>query len=102
MRAADTDLAALALKRSVKESGVAGEAVAIPRLKWTRREGEAIVGMAGQSLAKFDFDASLAAATGPELAQYRFVHFATHGLWTASIPNCQGSYCHWWTSRASP
>jgi CHAT domain-containing protein len=44
----------------------------------------------GQSLAKFDFDASLAAATSPELGQYRFVLFATHGLADSEHPELSG------------
>lgn len=91
---ADTNinLTALAFNRSVMESGVATKAEAIPRLKGTRKEGEAILGIlpTGQALAKFDFDASLAAATNPELSQYQIVHFATHGLVDSEHPELSG------------
>jgi CHAT domain-containing protein len=48
------------------------------------------LGPAGQSFARFDFDASLDAATSSELGQYRFVHFATHGLVDSQHPELSG------------
>jgi CHAT domain-containing protein len=37
-----------------------------------------------------DFDASKALATSGELAQYRFVHFATHGFLNSTHPELSG------------
>jgi CHAT domain-containing protein len=53
----------------------------IPRLPFTRREADQILGVArsGSNLKALDFRANLAIATGGELSKYRYVHFATHG-----------------------
>jgi CHAT domain-containing protein/Tfp pilus assembly protein PilF len=63
-----------------------------PRLPYTRREAEAIVALvpAGQSEKAVDFDASRAAATDPRLAEYRYVHFATHALLNTRHPELSG------------
>jgi CHAT domain-containing protein/Tfp pilus assembly protein PilF len=62
------------------------------RLPWTRREAEAIVAVApaGRSLLALDFRASRATAESPELAAYRIVHFATHGLIDSTTPALSG------------
>ncbi|MBI1763747.1 MAG: CHAT domain-containing protein [Acidobacteria bacterium] len=54
----------------------------ILRLPFTRREAEAISALvpAAERKVALDFDATLATATNAELGQYRYVHFATHGL----------------------
>jgi CHAT domain-containing protein/Tfp pilus assembly protein PilF len=60
----------------------------IARLPYTRREAEQISSMIPESELKqsLDFDASRATATGAELGQYRFVHFATHGYLDSEQP----------------
>src|SRR5262249_44783687 len=52
----------------------------------------AIAGFAGASHSRkfLDFDASWEAATSPELADYRIVHFATHGLLNNRHPELSG------------
>lgn len=64
------------------KTGADRRAFYLPRLLFSRREASAIMAMAptGQVMEALDFDASRARATSPELAQYRVVHFATHGL----------------------
>ncbi len=64
----------------------------VPRLAATRLEADAIVAAAppNMSLKKVGFDASRAAAIGPELAQYRIVHFATHGVFDNENPGLSG------------
>jgi len=59
-----------------------------PRLAATRQEADAIVAMAseGTTLRAIDFDASRATAMSPDLAQYRIVHFATHGVFDNENP----------------
>lgn len=54
----------------------------IPALPASRDEAEAIMAVApwGTGLKALDFDANRTAITKPELAQYRIVHFATHGF----------------------
>jgi CHAT domain-containing protein/tetratricopeptide (TPR) repeat protein len=58
------------------------------RLAATRQEADAIVAMApgGTTLRAIDFDASRATAMSPDLAQYRIVHFATHGVFDNENP----------------
>jgi CHAT domain-containing protein/Tfp pilus assembly protein PilF len=67
-------------------------AAAFLRLPWTRREAEAIAAVvpAGRSLLALDFRASRATALSPELAGYRIVHFATHGIIDSGTPALSG------------
>ena len=53
----------------------------LDRLNYTNQEAEQILALlpANQRLQALGFDASRATATSPDLAQYRMVHFATHG-----------------------
>lgn len=62
------------------------------RLPWSRREAEAIAAAvpAGRSLVALDFRASRATALSPELAGYRIVHFATHGIIDSRTPALSG------------
>jgi CHAT domain-containing protein len=57
-------------------------------LPFTRREAERIAAFAlrGELKQSLDFAANRAAATSDELSQYRFVHFATHGILDAERP----------------
>jgi CHAT domain-containing protein/predicted negative regulator of RcsB-dependent stress response len=74
------------------DAGVIGSGNSIPRLLFSRREAEAILASApaGQRKAALDFGANRATATGGELSQYRYVHFATHGLLNSSHPELSG------------
>jgi CHAT domain-containing protein/tetratricopeptide (TPR) repeat protein len=62
------------------------------RLPWTRREARAIAAAASPapSLLALDFRASRKTVLSPELARYRIVHFATHGLIDAQTPALSG------------
>ena len=64
----------------------------LPRLPFTRREAETILAVtpAGSTKSAFDFDASRATATSPELAQYRIIHFATHSILDSKHPELSG------------
>jgi CHAT domain-containing protein/tetratricopeptide (TPR) repeat protein len=64
----------------------------IPRLPFSRREADAIISHAppGSSFKAVDFRASRATATGSELAQYRIVHIATHGVLDSRNPALSG------------
>jgi CHAT domain-containing protein/Tfp pilus assembly protein PilF len=81
---------------SVEQSGLdtnlTGEGNTIPRLSFSRREATAILASApaGQSKAALDFAASRATVTGGELSQYRYIHFATHGLLNSRHPELSG------------
>jgi CHAT domain-containing protein len=66
------------LERSAEESGV----LSFDRLYFSRQEAEAVAAIAGAGSVRkaLDFEASLETVTSPSLADYRIVHFATHGL----------------------
>jgi CHAT domain-containing protein/Tfp pilus assembly protein PilF len=86
------DLTGRALSRSAKEAGVTRAGGDLPRLRGTRREAEQILSVVGKDNARLmlDFDANRATATSPDLSQYRFVHFATHGLMDSLHPELSG------------
>jgi CHAT domain-containing protein len=73
-------------------SGVGLRDGAISRLPFTRREADAILALvpAGERMQALDFAASRATATSAELAQYRYVHFATHGFANSEHPELSG------------
>ena len=78
------------LTRSIRDFGE-GEA-GLPRLPFTRREAKAIERLVSVSERKvaLDFEANRAAAISEELSQYRYVHFATHGLLDTVHPELSG------------
>jgi CHAT domain-containing protein/predicted negative regulator of RcsB-dependent stress response len=60
----------------------------IERLRFTRQEANEILALVSEtdSMKALDFAANRAAATSPELEQYRYVHFATHGVLNSANP----------------
>jgi CHAT domain-containing protein/tetratricopeptide (TPR) repeat protein len=78
------------LVRSARDIGVDGFRLA--RLPFTRKEAQAILEMvpARERLAALDFAASQFTVFRPELAQYRYVHIATHGLLNSLRPELSG------------
>lgn len=64
----------------------------IPRLPHTREEASSILALTtpSQSFAAIGFDANKATASSPALANYRVVHFATHGFLDAANPDLSG------------
>jgi CHAT domain-containing protein/Tfp pilus assembly protein PilF len=78
-------------QRSAPESGITGYG-SLPRLRYSRSEADAVTSFAPvqSRLEKLDFQASKSSAVSPELAQYRFVHFATHGLLNSEHPELSG------------
>jgi CHAT domain-containing protein len=81
------------LTRSATEVGLAkaGE-LQFPRLVFTQQEANSIVKQApaGQAMEALDFKASRETATGPEMAEFQIVHFATHGLVDSEHPELSG------------
>jgi len=77
-----------ALSRSAKEAGL----FRFDRLYSSRQEAQAIGALVPKEkkLQALDFDASRKTATSAELAQYRIVHFATHGLLNSRHPELSG------------
>ena len=80
------------LERSWIEVGSTERGWKIPRLPFSRREAEAIIAVAPphSRLEAVDFQASRATATSAELAQYRVVHLATHGVLDSRTPALSG------------
>ncbi len=80
------------LERSWAEVGSTERGGKISRLPFSRREADAIIADAppGNSFKAVDFRASRTTATSPELAQYRVVHFATHGVLDSRTPALSG------------
>lgn len=79
------------LDRSAREIGVSRNGV-FPRLPFTRREAQFISSAAkpGDVTEALDFDASKPTAMSQELANYRIVHLATHGLVNSEHPELSG------------
>ena len=76
------------LTRSVRDIGF----LSLPRLPFTRQEANAIIAVTppGAGLKAVDFKASRDLATSPQLANYRIVHLATHGLLDSEHPEFSG------------
>src|SRR6185369_16688173 len=75
--------------RAAREAGLDPGSM---RLPFTGREARAILSLVPHEERKeaIGFDASREAATGSDVADYRFVHFATHGFVNAQQPELSG------------
>jgi CHAT domain-containing protein/tetratricopeptide (TPR) repeat protein len=62
----------------------------IPRLLEARHEARAIAALSSGVTLALDFEASRDAAMSPRLADYRVVHFATHGVANSEHPELSG------------
>jgi CHAT domain-containing protein/Tfp pilus assembly protein PilF len=81
------------LTRSMMDLGMSrGKRSLLHRLPYTRREANSIMAATpeGEGMLALDFQANLGTATSPDLAQYRIVHFATHGLLDNKRPEFSG------------
>lgn len=79
--------------RSAEDLGLTrGGKPYLTRLLYTRNEADAVMSVTpqGKGMLAVDFDASRAVATSPELAKYRIVHFATHGIYNNRHPELSG------------
>lgn len=73
--------------RSAEQSGLA----ALPRLRFSRREAEAITALAGDGVRQaLDFEASRSLLNEIDLTKYGVLHFATHGLVNSREPALSG------------
>ena len=70
------------------QAAAAGEVNRIERLRFTRQEANDILALVSEadSMKALDFAANRAAAISPDLEQYRYVHFATHGVLNSAHP----------------
>jgi CHAT domain-containing protein len=74
---------------SEESDGKAGaRRLALPRLPFTRREATRLLALTPKdsSFGAIDFQASRATVFNADLSQYRYVHFATHGLLDSERP----------------
>jgi CHAT domain-containing protein len=81
------------LTRAIRDLGLNDERGGLARLPYTRAEAEAILKLVPdvqQKLSAFDFAATQDAALKTELGQYRYLHFATHGLIDNANPDLSG------------
>jgi CHAT domain-containing protein/tetratricopeptide (TPR) repeat protein len=76
------------LARALGDAGQQG----LWRLRGTRREAAAIRSLVRPEDSRFalDFDASRATALASDMASYRFLHFATHGVINSARPELSG------------
>jgi CHAT domain-containing protein/Tfp pilus assembly protein PilF len=81
------------LTRSASDLGLTKNGrVYLNRLLYTRNEAEAVMAVTppGKGMEALDFRASRTVATSTALAQYRIVHFATHGMLNNKHPELSG------------
>jgi len=88
-------IAAAMTKKQTRSAGgdlLSRDGLELARLPFTRREADLIGALvpAKQQEKLLDFAASRAAAMSSELADYRFVHFATHGFINNENPELSG------------
>jgi CHAT domain-containing protein len=88
------------VERSARESGLTG----FHRLRYTRREAEAIAALApvNARLTALDFAASKTTLLSGALSRYRVVHFATHGLLNSAHPELSGIVLSLVNDRGQP
>ena len=93
-----------ATEDAAREIGVEEPSGRIPRLPGTRVEAEEILSLVPPTERKqaLDFSASRAAATSEELAQYRIIHFATHGFLNSVHPELSGIVLSMYDERGTP
>lgn len=89
---------------AARDIGVEEPGGRIPRLPGTRVEAEEILSLVPPAEGKqaLDFNASRAAATSEELAQYRIIHFATHGFLNSVHPELSGIVLSMYDDRGTP
>lgn len=75
-------------EKSDDPAGTATRRFLIPRLPFTRQEATRLLALApkSSSFAATDFQANREAVLGGNLSQYRYVHFATHGVLNSEQP----------------
>jgi CHAT domain-containing protein len=76
------------LQRAFRQMEIEGNKLILDRLPFSHEEAMAILSIApqGESLGLLNFQANKQTVISSELNQYRFVHFATHGLLNSNRP----------------
>jgi CHAT domain-containing protein len=82
----------LKLQQALRDIGISADGVEIPRLFASGEEAEEIIATVpwGSGLKAIGFEATRERVLGPDLARYRIVHFATHGLINNQHPELSG------------
>jgi len=88
----------------VETAGAEPDELRIRRLPFTRLEAEQILPLApeGAGMKALDFEASRATAMSEKLSQYRYVHFATHGLADSERPELSTIVLSLYDERGRP
>jgi CHAT domain-containing protein/Tfp pilus assembly protein PilF len=88
----------------VETAGAEPGELRIRRLPFTRLEAEQILPLApeGAGMKALDFEASRATAMSEQLSQYRYVHFATHGLADSERPELSTIVLSLYDERGRP
>src|SRR6185503_16398712 len=75
-------------EKSDDKSGVTMRRLVIPRLPFTRQEATRLLALTpkSSSFGAMDFQANRGTVLKGELSQYRYVHFATHGVLDSERP----------------
>jgi CHAT domain-containing protein len=75
-------------EKQYDNAGVTTRRLVIPRLPFTRQEADQLLTLTpkASSFRAMDFQASRATVLNGDLSQYRYVHFATHGLLDTERP----------------
>ena len=89
---AEAAIAESDLTRAIRNVGLDGTRGELRRLKYSRDEANAILQLVpvNERFSAMDFDANQDAALKPDLSQYRYVHFATHGFLDNQTPELSG------------
>lgn len=88
----DADKTLSSIRDYLVRTRMTEEGQPLARLPYSRKEAVAIAALvpAGQRKILLDFDVNYQTATSAEVGEYRFVHFATHGLLDTQYPELSG------------
>lgn len=80
------------LEKTARESGLRDTDIGLKRLPGTRQEAEQILSLVppAERRVALDFAASRETAMRPEMGEYRYLHFATHGFLNSLHPELSG------------
>jgi CHAT domain-containing protein/Tfp pilus assembly protein PilF len=81
-----------AIERAAGAAGVTVDGGALPRLRYSRDEAQAIVALSApdRRLVALDFDASASLVSSGRLAEYRILHIASHAFLNGDRPELSG------------